>query len=96
MKRGTLASSPKRLAELIHGRVQAMLKIDEGVPRPEFGAELFTQHDFRRAFKQQPQNLQRLPVEPDSAVRCLRSCLARGSNSKAPKRFGEADCAILS
>src|SRR5260221_208312 len=57
----------KRLAELIHGRVQAMLKIDEGVPRPEFGAELFTQHDLRRAFKQQPQNLQRLPVEPDSA-----------------------------
>src|SRR5258708_5129455 len=43
-----------------------MLKINEGIFRPEPGLELFTQHDLRRAFKQQPQNLQRLPVDPKS------------------------------
>src|SRR5712664_11291 len=43
-----------------------MLKIDEGILRPELGAELFPQHDIRRTFEQQPQNLKRLPEEPDS------------------------------
>src|ERR1700731_1165552 len=42
-----------------------MLKIDEGILRPELGSELLTQHDLCGAFEQQPQNLKRLPVEPD-------------------------------
>src|SRR5260370_20763028 len=43
-----------------------MHKSDEGMLRPQPGSELFTRHDFRRVFEQQPQNLHRLPVEPDS------------------------------
>src|ERR1700737_2364886 len=42
-----------------------MLKINESILRPESGSELFTQHDLSMACKQQRQNLQRLPVEPD-------------------------------
>ena len=43
-----------------------MLKINEGILRPELSSEVLTQHDLCRMFEQQPQNLKRLPVEPDS------------------------------
>jgi hypothetical protein len=43
-----------------------MLKINKGILWPEPRSELFAEYDLRWAFQQQPQNLQRLPVEPDS------------------------------
>src|SRR5258708_11715836 len=65
---GDVGIVAKRLAELIHGRVQAMLKSDEGVHRTEFGAELFTQNTLRRAVKQPTQNLLLLALRLDSSA----------------------------
>ncbi|GAC1670564.1 MAG: hypothetical protein PVS2B2_01230 [Candidatus Acidiferrum sp.] len=42
-----------------------MLKINKSILRPELGSKFFTQHDLRWAFQKQPQNLQRLSLQPD-------------------------------
>jgi hypothetical protein len=49
---GIVGIVAERLAELVYGRVQAMLKINESILRPELGSELFPQHDLGRVFEQ--------------------------------------------
>jgi hypothetical protein len=95
MKRGFVGIVAERLAELIHSGVQAMLKIDEGILRPEPGSEFFAQHDLGRTFEQQPRNLKRLPVEPD-CVSVLAKLPSARIKLKGAKALGQGRLRSLS
>ncbi len=56
---------PQRLPQLVHGRVQALLKIDEGSPLPQMPLQLFAAEDLARLLEQNREDLQRLALKPD-------------------------------
>ena len=55
----------QRLANLVDGRVDAVIEVDEGILGPEFLVQLFTGHDFSRILQQYGQHLKGLSPELD-------------------------------
>jgi hypothetical protein len=59
---GVLESLP----QFLHGSVDAMLEVNEGVLRPECGAHLFPGNDLPFGLQEEAQNLKRLILNGDT------------------------------
>src|SRR4051794_9270324 len=56
----------QRFANLVNRRVQAVIKVHEGVGRPELLLQLFASHDLSGALEQQREDLKGLALEAHS------------------------------
>ena len=56
----------QRLAQLPESCANALVKVDEGVWRPELAADFFAANHFSRAFEQHEQKLRGLLLKPDT------------------------------
>ena len=55
----------ERLAEPVHRAVEAVIEVDEGVRRPEAGAQVVAADELALPLEQQPQDLDRTAAQPD-------------------------------
>jgi hypothetical protein len=58
----------QRLSQLFHGRVDPMLEVNEGIVRPQCDTQLLASNDSPFAFQQQPENLERLLLNPNRST----------------------------
>jgi hypothetical protein len=56
----------QRLAQLVDGRVHAVIKVHERVRRPEPQSQLFARDHLTRPLEQHGENLEWLPMQLDS------------------------------
>src|SRR5258708_18642215 len=83
-------------AELIYGRVQAMVEVHEGIGGPQFLAQIFAGHHFSMALQKHGQYLKRLflQAELDAVLAEFASRKIKLEDSEAHNLFVElaAEC----
>ena len=65
MKCGVCGRVAQRLAQPLHGGIDAVLEVDDRLARPELPAKLFAAYQLARSLDQQGEDSQRLAFELD-------------------------------